>query len=114
MAPVPTLIAATATGVALFVVVPLPSWPRPLFPQQYTAPPVVTPQVWSPPPLTVAKVRTDTVIAAVPLCPSLVAVIVAWPAATPVASPVKFTVATAGLLVAQVTITATDRQSTRL
>src|SRR6266851_1586374 len=35
---------------------------------------------------------------------SLVAVIVAWPAATPVASPVEFTVVTAGLLVAQVTV----------
>jgi hypothetical protein len=72
-------------------------------PQQYAAPLVVTPQVLAPA-LTVAKVRADTVIAAVPLCPSLVAVIVAWPAATPVASPVEFTVVTAGLLVAQVTV----------
>jgi len=44
-----------------------------------------------------------TVIAAVPLCPSLVAVIVAGPAATPVTSPVDETVATALLLVVHVT-----------
>jgi len=44
-----------------------------------------------------------TVRADVPLCPSLVAVIVAEPAAPPVARPLADTVATAGLLVAQVT-----------
>src|SRR2546425_13223519 len=44
-----------------------------------------------------------TVMAAVPLCPSLVAVIVAEPAATPVTNPLALTIATAGLLVAQVT-----------
>src|SRR5438093_7333578 len=44
-----------------------------------------------------------TVTAAVPLCPSLVAVIVAAPAATPVTSPVEDTVATAGVPDAQVT-----------
>src|SRR5207244_817286 len=44
-----------------------------------------------------------TVTAAVPLCPSLVAVIVAEPAATPVPRPLADTVATAALLVAQVT-----------
>src|SRR5438552_16907278 len=44
-----------------------------------------------------------TVIADVPLCPSLVAVIVADPAATPVTSPLPLTVATAVLLLAQVT-----------
>src|SRR2546422_10123406 len=44
-----------------------------------------------------------TVTAAVPLCPSLVAVIVAAPAATPVTSPVEDTVATVGALDAQVT-----------
>src|SRR3989454_3573443 len=44
-----------------------------------------------------------TVAAAVPLCPSLVAVIVAAPAATPVTSPVEDTVATAGVPDAQVT-----------
>src|SRR3989442_12893084 len=110
MEPVPALPAArvsppaTAAGIALFVVVPLPSWPRPLFPQQYATPAAVTAQVGSSPPPTVAKVRTATVIAAVPLCPSLIAVIVARPAATPVASPVEFTVATPGLLVTQVTV----------
>src|SRR5213594_3371651 len=45
-----------------------------------------------------------TVMADVPLCPSLVAVIVAAPAATPVTNPLAETVATAALLVAQVTV----------
>src|SRR3989442_543257 len=45
-----------------------------------------------------------TVIVAVPLCPSEVAVIVAAPAVTPVTSPLALTVATAGLLLAQVTV----------
>src|SRR5439155_21048864 len=44
-----------------------------------------------------------TVMADVPLCPSLVAVIVAEPAATPVTNPFAETVAAAALLVAQVT-----------
>src|SRR3989440_4674378 len=44
-----------------------------------------------------------TVMADVPLCPSLVAVIVAEPAATPVTNPLTPTVATAALLVAHVT-----------
>src|SRR5207249_1278841 len=44
-----------------------------------------------------------TVTPAVPLCPSLIAVIVAAPAATPVTSPVEDTVATAGVPDAQVT-----------
>src|SRR5947207_618883 len=44
-----------------------------------------------------------TVTAAVPLLPSLVAVIVAAPGATLVTSPVPLTVATAGVLLAQVT-----------
>jgi len=43
------------------------------------------------------------VIAAVPLCPALVAVIVALPAATPVTSPLAETVAMADALLAQVT-----------
>src|SRR6266568_342285 len=43
-----------------------------------------------------------TVIAAVPLCPSLVAVIVAEPVATAVTSPLPFTLATAPLLDCQV------------
>src|SRR3989442_4480029 len=46
---------------------------------------------------------TLTVIAAVPLWPSLVAVIVAVPAAAPLTSPLPLTVATAALLVAHVT-----------
>src|SRR5258707_15364196 len=44
-----------------------------------------------------------TVSPAVPLCPSLVAVIVAAPAATLVTSPLPFTVATAGAVLAHVT-----------
>src|SRR5256886_17487789 len=44
-----------------------------------------------------------TVMAAVPLCPSLVAVIVAVPATWPVTSPVALTVATLVLLDAHVT-----------
>src|SRR5919198_3824722 len=45
-----------------------------------------------------------TVIAAVPLCPSLVAVIFALPATTPETRPLEFTVATAVLLDDQVTV----------
>src|SRR5205809_3718441 len=44
-----------------------------------------------------------TVIVAVPLCPSLVAVIVAAPAVTPVTSPPALTVATPVLLLPQLT-----------
>jgi hypothetical protein len=35
----------TAIGVRLYVVVPFPSWPEPLYAQQYAAPLGVTPQV---------------------------------------------------------------------
>src|SRR5436190_860347 len=45
-----------------------------------------------------------TVMAAVPLCPSLVAVIVAEPATTPVTSPLGLTVATAVLLLDHVIV----------
>src|SRR6266540_610736 len=45
-----------------------------------------------------------TVTAALPLCPSLVAVIVADPATFPVTSPLVLTVATAVLLLAQLTV----------
>src|SRR5205809_789245 len=65
-----------------------------------------------------------TKIAAVPLFPSLVAVSVAAPTATPVACPAPFTVATPGLLLDQVTVRppsglpnasrVIDRKSTRL
>ena len=44
-----------------------------------------------------------TVTAAVPPCPSLVAVIVAAPTAPPVTNPLPFAVATVALLVAHVT-----------
>src|SRR5207249_1860568 len=52
---------------------------------------------------TAATGMTATVIAAVPLFPSLVAVIVADPAPTAVTSPLAETVAAAGALLAQVT-----------
>src|SRR2546428_1084470 len=53
--------------------------------------------------VTEATATLVTVIADVPLCPSLVAVIVAEPATTPVTTPLTDTVATAALLVAHVT-----------
>src|SRR5712691_10011603 len=49
-----------------------------------------------------------TVIADMPLCPSLVAVIVADPAATPVTSPVPLTVAAEVLLLCHVTVRPTS------
>src|SRR6266487_3748023 len=55
--------------------------------------------------VTLPGLVTDaTVTAAVPLIPSLVAVIVAEPAATAVTRPLAFTVATAALLDVQVTV----------
>jgi hypothetical protein len=42
---------ATAVGVALLVVVPLPSWPYVLSPQQYATPPVVSAQALESPTL---------------------------------------------------------------
>jgi hypothetical protein len=48
---------ATLTGTAVFIVVPLPSWPELLSPQQYAVSPVVTPQLWLVPALTVAKMK---------------------------------------------------------
>src|SRR5436853_637675 len=55
------------------------------------------------PTVTVATVTSVTVTHAVPLCPSLVAVMVAVPVAIPVTSPLPSTVATAVLLLDQVT-----------
>src|SRR5207249_3776744 len=55
-----------------------------------------------------------TVSAAVPLFPSLVAVSVAAPTATPVACPAPFTVATAGLLLDQVTVRPPQRIAERI
>src|SRR2546422_10687979 len=46
-----------AVGTSRFVVVPSPSSPDPLKPQQYAAPLVVTPQVWASPALTPANER---------------------------------------------------------
>src|SRR5437660_3562280 len=62
--------------------------------------------------VTEATGASVTVTSDVPLCPSLVAVIVAVPAPTPVTSPLPFTRATAVLLLDQVTTRA--RKSTRL
>jgi hypothetical protein len=57
---------------------------------------------------TVTDVTTDgaavTVIAAVPDLPDTVAVMVAVPAATPVTTPLEFTVAAGALLVDHVTV----------
>src|SRR5438309_2179894 len=55
-------------------------------------------------PALMRQLGTATVIAAVPLLPSLVAVIVALPVATPVTRPLSETVPTALLLVVQVTV----------
>src|SRR5437879_10431552 len=52
----------------------------------------------------ITQLAAVMVSAAEPLWPSLVAVIVAGPPATPVASPLPLTVATAVLLLAHVTI----------
>src|SRR5919197_1798991 len=46
-----------AVGVAVAVVVPFPSCPSAFAPQQYPASPVVTPQLWNEPALSVAKVK---------------------------------------------------------
>src|SRR2546426_1131944 len=53
--------------------------------------------------LTEATATLETVMLAVPLCPSLVAVIVADPIVTPVTSPLPSTVATEVLLLVQLT-----------
>src|SRR6266496_2609052 len=52
----------------------------------------------------ITQLAAVIVSAAVPLWPSLVAVIVAGPPATPVASPLPLTTATAVLLLAHVTV----------
>src|SRR5207244_4109085 len=54
--------------------------------------------------VTDATGTTVTVTVDVPLCPSDVAVMVVEPAATPVTSPLAFTVPTDGLLLAHVTV----------
>src|SRR5947199_337740 len=47
----------TSSGTLLFVVVPVPSWPYRLSPQQSAAPPVVSPHVWLAPRLSAAKLN---------------------------------------------------------
>src|SRR5207244_13319691 len=54
--------------------------------------------------VTVATGTVETVIVALPLLPSLVAVIVAVPTAAPVTTPLPLTVATAPLLLDQVRV----------
>src|SRR2546423_3293010 len=54
--------------------------------------------------VTMVPLLAITVTAALPLCPSLVAVMLAEPAAPPVTSPLPLTVATAGLLLAHITV----------
>src|SRR5438094_10525809 len=58
---------ATSTGTALLVVVPLPSSPTVLKPQQYAAPPVVSPHVKPLPVLTTAKLSPPETSTGVPL-----------------------------------------------
>src|SRR2546426_8250427 len=53
--------------------------------------------------VTLVPVPLDTMTVALPLLPSLVAVIIADPAATPVTTPLALTVAVAPLLVAHIT-----------
>jgi hypothetical protein len=48
LTPAKLTLPATSTGVDRFVVVPSPSWPNPLSPQQYAAPLATRPQVWVP------------------------------------------------------------------
>jgi hypothetical protein len=99
---------ATATGLVLpGLVVPSPSCKTELSPQQYAAPLVVRPHVCTPPgviEVNASAADVVVVIAAVPLFPSLVAVIVAEPGATPVTSPTPDTVATAVLSLAHVAV----------
>src|SRR5215218_3498430 len=69
----------TVTGTLLFVVPPSPSWPKKLSPQHFTAPELVTAQVWSRPALTATtplrpETATGTLLSVVPASPS-------WPLA---------------------------------
>src|SRR5216683_477388 len=47
----------TSVGARRLMVPPVPSSPRPLAPQQYTAPADVSAQLWSPPALIAVKLR---------------------------------------------------------
>lgn len=49
----------TSNGLLLFVVVPLPNWPKPLAPQHLTPPVLVRAQVWSKPAETAATIVPD-------------------------------------------------------
>src|SRR5439155_1307590 len=93
-----------ATGTVLTVIAAVPLCPSLV--AVIVAAPAATPVSYPlPVPFdTDATGTVVTVIAAVPLFPSLVAVSVAAPTATPVACPAPFTVATAGLLLDQVTV----------
>ena len=92
----------TATGHRLSSVDPSPSSPQGFPPQQYGAPLVVSAQVCVAPALTEAKLTTVTVMPAVSLTPSLVAITPAEPALTPVTRPFASTDATAASSVVQV------------
>ena len=67
----------TPSGVVLPVVVPSPSWPLLLSPQQYAAPTVVMPQVFRNPALTAAKVSPPETAAGVELL--VVVPLPSWP-----------------------------------
>ena len=85
-------------------IVPLPSWPELLSPQQYATPAGVRPHVWLPPALTSTNsipVVVESVAA--PLPSPLIAVIVTWPSPRAITSPVELTVAIAILLLDHVT-----------
>src|SRR5438876_735282 len=93
--------APTATPVTRPLAETVPTAPLPVV--QVSARPLSTLPLASLRVAVSCTVPPTTPLAAVPLCPSLVAVIVAAPAATPVTSPVEDTVATAGVPDAQVT-----------
>src|SRR6266566_8182654 len=78
---------------------PMPSSPPEFPPQQYAAPSVVIPQL----PLTDATLMARTVITAVSLELSRVAMIRVEPTLTPLTSPFVSTVAIAGLSLRQLT-----------
>src|SRR2546425_446730 len=73
----------TRTGVNRPVVVPSPSWPLPLAPQQYAAPAAVTPQVWAAPAVTAAKLTPAGACTSTGLDRSVVVPSPSWPLPLP-------------------------------
>ena len=87
-----------ATGEKLLVAVLSPSWSAWSPPQHQALPSVARPHEWRSPALTAVRCSTCTVTVAVPEPPKAEPVIVATPAAMPVARPVESIVTTAVLL----------------